>query len=165
MNHGLINKFFYLSKVSTDNDMFNVYPELDKLRRYFKEVNRRDRYYVAMKYHALKAAQRIYPEIVLEQMAEVINVTNHATVHYYLNKYIPLEGHREFISEHFDKFINNFIYPLTAYSEERKIYGLYKQTTLDEYRRKVDESATKKEKPKKIRQRHQAFKKDIKERY
>lgn len=165
MNHGMINRFFYAGKVSSDEDVYTVYPELERLRRYFKEVNRRDRYYVAMKYHALKEAKSIYPEIVLEQLAEIINVTNHATVHYYIKTYIPLEGHRIFISENFNKFIDNFIYPLTAYGIDRKIHGLYKQITLDECRTKNTEPITKKKKERKRNTNVYAVKRNKKERY
>lgn len=149
MNHGLINKVFYSKLVSNDQDLYEVYPDLNQLRRYFAEVNRRDRYYVAMKYHAVKVAKNIYPEIVLEQIAEIINVNNHATIFYYMNNYIPVDGHGEFIKNYFQKFIEDQIYPLTAYGKDRQEHGLFKQVTLEEYREQNGESASKENKNKK----------------
>ena len=55
----MINKFFYSGLVSNDQDLYELYPDLRQLQRYFAKVNRRDRYYVAMKYHAVKLAKVI----------------------------------------------------------------------------------------------------------
>ena len=167
MNHGMINKFFYSGLVSNDQDLYELYPDLRQLQRYFAKVNRRDRYYVAMKYHAVKLAKIIYPEIVLEQIAEIINVTNHATVFYYINNYIPVEGHKEFISKHFNNFVQNQIYPLTAYGKDRQEHGLFKQVALDEYTEQNGESTSKKKKERKRTGNSYVFavKRDKKERY
>jgi len=166
MNHGLINKFIYAGKVSDDQDLYVVYPELNRLRNYFSKVNKRDRYYVAMKYHAVKIARQIYPEIVLEQIAEIINVTNHATVVYYMNDYIPLEGHGVFIKENFDHFVDNFIYPLTTIKGiDRDTHGLYKQATLEYIREKNLNSPSKEKKIRKRCKNIYAVKRNKAERY
>jgi hypothetical protein len=165
MNHGLINKVFYSGLVSNDQDLYEVYPDLNQLRRYFAAVNRRDRYYVAMKYHAIKVAKSIYPEIVLEQLAEIINVTNHATVFYYINTYIPVEGHREFISRYFNTFVQNQIYPLTAYGKDRKEHGLFKQVALEECKQQREDSSSEKKKERKRNNYVYAVKRDKAERY
>jgi hypothetical protein len=166
MNHGLINKFIYAGKVSTDSDLYIVYPELNRLYEYFSKVNRRDRYYVAMKYHAVKLAKQIYPEIVLDQLSDLVNVKNHATAYYYMNNYVPLEGHGAFIKEHFDHFVDNYIYPITTkHGKERDTYGLYKQVTLDKLRENYLESPPKKKKTTKRYNNVYAVKRDKKERY
>jgi hypothetical protein len=166
MNHGLINKFIYAGKVSDDQDLYVIYPELSRLRNYFSKVNKRDRYYVAMKYHAVKIAKQIYPEIVLEQIAEIINVTNHATVFYYMNDYIPLDGHGVFIKENFDHFVDNFIYPLTTVNgPERDTHGLYKQVTLDYIREKNLNSSSKEKKVRKRNKNLYTVKRNKAERY
>lgn len=149
MNHGLINKVLYSGLVSNDQDLYEVYPDLNLLRKYFAELNRRDRYYVAMKYHAVKVAKSIYPEIVLEQIAEIINVSNHATIVYYINDYIPVEGHGEFILKYFNKFVEDQIYPLTAYGKDRIKHGLFKQVTLEECREQYGKPSSKEKKDKK----------------
>lgn len=167
MNHGLINKVFYSKLVSNDQDLYEVYPELNQLRKYFAEVNKRDRYYVAMKYHAIKLAKTIYPEIVLEQLAEIINVNNHTSVIYYMHNYIPLDGHGEFISKYFNQFVQDKIYPLTAHKKDRQKYGLFKQVTLEEYRKENTESSSKEKKQEKKKRNSYAtpFKRNAAERY
>jgi hypothetical protein len=149
MNHGLINKFFYSKAIKNEEELYQIHPELNALRRYFAEVKRRDRYYVAMKYHAIKLAKRIYPKIVLEQLAEIINAADHTTVLYYMNNYTPLEGHKEFISKHFEKFVNEKIYPITTNSKERLEHGLFKQVTLEKYREEYEIESSKKKTRKK----------------
>ena len=165
MNHGLINKVFYSGLVSNDQDLYEVYPDLNQLRKYFGAVNRRDRYYVAMKYHAVKVAKSIYPEIVLEQLADIINVTNHATVFYYINTYIPVEGHSEFISRYFNKFVQNQIYPLTAYGKDRKEHGLFKQVALEQCKKQREDSASEKKTERKRNNYVFAIKRNKAERY
>jgi hypothetical protein len=119
-----------------------------------------------MKYHAIKLAKQIYPEIVLEQLAEIINVSNHATVYYYINNYIPVEGHGVFIKEHFEHFVDNFIYPLTTTNgREREIHGLYKQTSITTFREKNLESPAKEKKNRKRCKNVYSTKRDKKERY
>jgi hypothetical protein len=102
-----------------------------------------------MKYHAIKLAKRIYPKIVLEQLAEIINAADHTTVLYYMNNYTPLEGHKEFISKHFEKFVNEKIYPITTNSKERLEHGLFKQVTLEKYREEYEIESSKKKTRKK----------------
>jgi len=166
MNHGLINRFFYAGKITGDQDLYSVYPELNRLRQYFSKINKRDRYYVAMKYHAVKLAKQIYPEIVLDQLADIINVSNHATVFYYMNNYIPVEGHGVFIKENFEHFVDNFIYPITTtHGTEREAHGLYKQTSLATLREQNLESPPKEKKDKKRCKNVYSIKKDKRERY
>ena len=111
MNHGLINKHYHTGNMYKSQDIYETYPELLRIYNYFLKTNRRDRYYIAMKYHAIKVAQQIYPGIVLEELAELINIKTHSSVIYYLYKYIPIIGHDDFISSCFDRFIDNYIYP------------------------------------------------------
>lgn len=133
MNHGLINKSYYKNNLilSDGFDIYEVYVELNQLKNYFARLKKRDRYYAAMKYHAIKRAYEIYPTIILEQLAHLINAADHSTVLYYLNEYIPVEGHGEFIKNNFINYINNFIYPLTPKTTvDIKEYGLYKPTHI-----------------------------------
>jgi hypothetical protein len=119
-----------------------------------------------MKYHAVKIARQIYPEIVLEQIAEIISVSNHATIVYYMNEYMPLEGHGVFIKENFDHFVDNFIYPITTIQgKERDAYGLYKQVTLEYFREKNIEPSPKEKKNRKRNKNIYTVKRDKKERY
>ena len=134
MNHGKVNEKYYsgvtLSEPKTN--IYEMYPELLRLRNYFRRSSKRDRYYVAMKYHAIDVAKQIYPELCLEQLAEIINVANHATVLYYTRKYLPLTDHKEFIKNNFDNFINNYLYPVTPKTlADIKQYGLVKPVYLD----------------------------------
>jgi hypothetical protein len=165
MNHGIINKVLYSEKKLRKNSIIVFHTDVEKLRKYFVEVHCRDRYIVALKYHALKVAKSITPELTLTQLAEIINVYDHTVVSYYLNKYTPMEGHSKFISDNFNRFIDNFIYPLTtAEGAEKNKYGLYKQITLEQYRQ--IKSAREKEREK-INQRKytNTIKKDKKEKY
>ena len=165
MNHGIINKNFYSLKELRKNAIFTVNKDLIRLRKYFAETNSRDRYIVALRYHALKVAKSINSKLTLTQLKEIINVKTHATVRYFLNDYIPMEGHSEFISDNFNKFIDNFIYPLTtAEGAEKNKYGLYKQVTLNEYKRIKSFREKEREKINK-RKYTRAIKKDKKEKH
>jgi hypothetical protein len=149
MNHGLINKFFYANQALSNQELFEKYPELERLRRYFKEMNRRDKYYAAMKYHAIKLSMLIYPEIVFQQITDVLNLKNHSSVNHYITNYRPLPDHDEFISKNFDRFVDNYIYPLTTTSAEKNVYGAYKQVALSEYKRNYTEPVAEKTETKK----------------
>ena len=166
MNHGLLNKLYYKKLPKTAN-IFETTPDLYSLYIYFNEVNIKDQYYVAMKYHAIKLAKRIYPEITLKQLAELVNLKNHASVLHYMNNYIPLHGHRKFIDEHFNFFITNKIYPISINTKSNTNYhGLFKQVTLDEIKSKYHESIRKKKKIKTLQNpRIRRIQKDEKEKY
>lgn len=147
MNHGLINKTYYSSKLTNKDEIYNIYPELERFEKYFSNTKKRDRYLVAFRYEAVKRAKRIYPEIVLTELAKIINVDNHASVYYYLNKYIPLDGHEEFIKENFDKCMDNNLYPLTPTIKAQQQKGLFNNTFIEngnlEYCTKINKEKTK----------------------
>jgi len=147
MNHGLINRTYYSKKLVNKNDIYNLYPELERFEKYFSNIRKRDRYIVALRYEAVKRAQRIYPEIVLTELAKIINVDNHASVYYYLTKYIPLENHAEFIKENFDKCMDNNLYPLTPTIKAQQQKGLFNNTFIEsgnlEYNTKIKKDNTK----------------------
>lgn len=131
MNHGLINKHYHTGNMYKSQDIYETYPELLRIYNYFLKTNRRDRYYIAMKYHAIKVAQQIYPGIVLEELAELINIKTHSSVIYYLYKYVPIIGHDDFISHCFDRFIDNYIYPETIKNNKGKsLHGLFRETSI-----------------------------------
>lgn len=130
MNHGLINRHIYSIREDEQFNIYYVYPELEKLKNYFGRLRKRDKYYNAMKYHAVHLAYKIHPGLILEQIAEIINAKDHATALFYLKEYMPLEGHQEFIANNFDNFVSNFLYPLTPIYKEVKEYGLYKPTYI-----------------------------------
>lgn len=131
MNHGLINKHYHTGNMYKSQDIYETYPELLRIYNYFLKTNRRDRYYIAMKYHAIKVAQQIYPGIVLEELAELINIKTHSSVIYYLYKYIPIIGHDDFISSCFDRFIDNYIYPESIKNtKDKSLYGLFREISI-----------------------------------
>lgn len=126
MNHGLINKNYY-----HDLTIYDKYPELTKLNRYFKAYTGKDKYYVAMKYHAVHLCKKICPDISLNGISNVVNLGGHDRAHYYLNKYIPIYGHKEFIDQHFNKFVEEGLYPIKSRStEDIKKYGKFKPILL-----------------------------------
>ena len=147
MNHGLINKTYYSKKLINKDEIYNLYPELERFEKYFANTRKRDRYLVALRYEAVKKSKLIYPEITLNELAKIINAENHATVYYYLNKYIPLDGHEEFIKENFDKCIDNNLYPLTPTIKAQQQKGLFNNTFIEngnlEYCTKINKEKTK----------------------
>lgn len=166
MNHGLINKFIYSQDNLTLEEIYSGYPELLRLKNYFQYVDRRDRYYIAMKYHAVHLAKRICPELFLTHIKEIINLSNHSSAYYYLYTYLPLEGHGEFIAKNFDRFIDNGIYPIsTKNGTERKKYGLYKEATLDECRTSYPDDPPKEKRKVKEKEPRQTIKRSEKEKY
>lgn len=131
MNHGKINEKYYSKKIPRQVDIEEIYPEIGKIRRYFSKSPLKDRYYVAMKYHAISVVKSLYSNLVLEQLAAIINVQNHSTVIYYMQKYKPLSDHKEFIDKNFKHFVEHGIYPITSTTKaEIEKYGAYKQVSL-----------------------------------
>lgn len=142
MNHGIINKKFFGSL--SEEDMFQLHPELKKMHYYFSALKARDRYYNAMKYHAVHLCKFIYPEITLEKLGFVLNMNYTNTIHY-LKHYIPLEGHKEFIKNEFDHCIENGLYPITVEYYNQKTHGKYRKLTLKEYNLHIENKTKKKE--------------------
>jgi hypothetical protein len=163
MNHGIINKNYYAGlKISAIN-LYEIYPDLIKYRDYFKNLKKRDRYYSAMKYHTIKVIQKICPEISKNLIADIINVPDHASVIYYLNKYTPLTNHSSFISLNYNKFIEYKIYPLSIHPNLINNNELFKQVTLDEL--KQLESIKEKKKKPNVRKYTPLVEKNPKEKY
>lgn len=158
MNHGIINKKFFGSL--SEEDMFQLYPELKKLHYYFSAIKARDRYYNAMKYHAAHLCKFIYPEITLEKIGLILNV-HYANVVHYLKHYMPIEGHKEFINKEFEHCIENGLYPITVEHYNQKIYGKYRKLTLNEYNLHIQIKEQKKEE----HARQAAIKKKAKEKF
>jgi|9_EtaG_2_1085328.scaffolds.fasta_scaffold11983_5 hypothetical protein len=114
VNHGLINKAYYKQKENTKN-LFLEYPELEAFNKYFSNYTSRNRYYVAMKYHAIKQIKLMVPEITYQKVGEVMGGMHHATVlYYYSDKYTPLNNHDLFIKNNFNAYVESFIYPVTS---------------------------------------------------
>jgi len=131
MNHALICKNYYTNKKKS----FKLNEaEVAKFQLYFNAIDARDWYYNAMKYHAIHVIKKLIPEITLQEIGTIVNL-HHTTVIYYLKKYIPLVGHKEFIDTNFEKFVENKIYPLKPkHVKEIKIYGAFKPTPYEEAR-------------------------------
>jgi hypothetical protein len=51
--------------------------------------------------------------------------------------------------KNFDRFVDNYIYPLTTTSAEKNVYGAYKQVALSEYKRNYTEPVAEKAETKK----------------
>lgn len=141
MNHALICKNYYKDE---RNKVVINHPELIKLELYFNAVHARDWYYNAMKYHAIHIIKEIVPDITLQQIGSIVDL-HHASVIHYLKRYTPLDGHKEFISKYFEKFVENGIYPLKPknYIDIKK-YGAFKPTSLEEARKRTKEQAERK---------------------
>ena len=142
MNHALICKNYYKS----DKNTLDFYkPELIKFRLYFNSVHARDWYYNAMKYHAIHIIKELVPNITLKEIGDIVNLSHCTVIHYFKN-YTPLDGHKEFISNNFDKFVENGIYPLKPKNhKDIKQYGAFKPTSLEEARKRAGEQTKKKD--------------------
>jgi len=132
MNHARICKFYY---GEDDEGEILDYPEIKRFEFYFNGLYARDWYYNCMKYHAIHIIKEMYPSITLKKLGKIINI-DHSSIIHYLKRYVPIEAHNRFISNYFDKFVDNQIYPLTPKnSKDKKEYGAFKPTTLEEVRR------------------------------
>lgn len=118
MNHGRLNQKYY-KKSSDDDAIRKNHSTLQLAYIYFNAYKNRSTYMVAMKYHTAKIANSM--NWTLQEIAELINVKNHATVHHLLNYYNPVSDHDEFIKEHYMEFIQGMYYPILgrAYSKEK----------------------------------------------
>lgn len=146
MNHALICKNYYKNKKNAV-DAFSL--EFIKFELYFNAVQTRDWYYNAMKYHAIHVIKKLIPSITLQEIGNIVNL-NHSTVIYYLKRYTPLDGHKEFISKNFEKYIENQIYPLKPKNNKDLIeYGAFKPTSFAEAKYSSKSVTEKKERPEK----------------
>ena len=145
MNHALICKNYYRDDIES-----SPWPaEVKKLQLYFTALKARDWYYNAMKYHAVHLIKDMLPGVTLKEIAKIINV-DHSTVIHYFKRYTPMNGHRMFISQYFEKFVENQIYPLKPKnSKDLKQYGAFKPTTLEEAKLYYKEPAARKKPEKK----------------
>ncbi len=122
--HGVVNKIYYKGK-ENKNNLLIKYPSLNRFKNYFSNYKSRDRYYVAMKYHAIQQIKLIAPEITWQYLGEIMGGMHHASVMYYCNgRYTPLPDHDLFIKDNFDIYIESFLYPVStrnfSYSTQKK---------------------------------------------
>ena len=124
MNHGVINQFYYKGKENNDK-MLLRYPVLKQYQDYFNNYKSRDRYYVAMKYHAIKQIKLIAPDITWQYLGKIMNMHHSTVIYYATDKYTPLPDHDLFINDNFENYINGFIYPVStrefSYSTQREL--------------------------------------------
>ncbi len=125
MNHGRINKQYYGELTKDIESIYSAYPDLYKMYLYFRRCRRRDAYYVALKRHAVSIIRELKVPIVLRQVADIINVTNHATVINLEKNYKKVYDYDEFVKG-FDYYLENYLYPLTEKNEhKRNTIGFY----------------------------------------
>ena len=117
VNHGRINYKIY-GKPNKDSIKHSS-STLAIAYKYFQGYKNRSTYMVAMKYHTATIANDL--GWTLQEIADLLNLKNHATVHHLLNYYIPLREHNSFIKEHYMHYIQGMFYPVKgrAYTEEK----------------------------------------------
>lgn len=120
VNHGVINYKLY-GKTDPDAVRENN-PVLQIAGTYFAGYRHRSTHMVAMKYHTAKLA--FAAGYNLREIAELINVTNHSSVHHLLNNYVPLPDHDSFIKEHYMEYIKAMLYPVRSKSYDEEKYTL-----------------------------------------
>lgn len=148
MNHALVCKNYYKNKKNAV-DAFGL--EFIRFELYFNAVHARDSYYNAMKYHAIHVMKDLIPSITLKEIGNIVDL-DHSTVIYYLKRYTPLDGHKEFISKNFERYIENQIYPLKPRSNKDLVeYGAFKPTSLAEAKYFSKSVTEKEERPEKKR--------------
>jgi hypothetical protein len=121
MNHGKINQKYYKIHSGADAIKRNN-PVLQIAYIYFHAYKNRSTYMVAMKYHTAKIANKL--GYTLQEVADLINVKNHATVNHLLKHYIPVSDHDEFIKEHYMEFIHGMLYPVLGRAYKNEKYTL-----------------------------------------
>lgn len=127
VNHGVINYKVY-GKANEEAVKHNN-PTLKLAHKYFNEYKNRSTYIVAMKYHTAKIAHSLGWTLV--EIAELINVKNHATVHHLLKGYVPLKEHDQFIKEHYMNYMQGMLYPLGVRTNSEKKYNLVHISKLE----------------------------------
>jgi hypothetical protein len=119
MNHGKINKQYYGELSKKIDDIYSAYPDLYKMYQYFRRLKKRDAYYVALKRHAITLIREMQVPITLTQIANIINLTNHATVINLEKNYKKVQNYDEFVKG-FDYYVENYLYPLTEKNEHKR---------------------------------------------
>ena len=140
MNHGLIN-MLHKGFDKTDNPrIIELYNNVQEMREYFSRYKGRDRYYVAMKAHA---AELLYKMGLTQQtIMEILNMTNHSSVSYLLNRYVKQDDHKEFINGHFITFVKTFLYPLSEKRTGQYERNYFIATKLEKPELKVTPTVT-----------------------
>lgn len=112
MNHGLLNKAYYKHCVDNfDEQLTKKNAYIDELSEYFKDIKRRDRYFIAMKAHAVELLTKL--KYSTTEIGEMFNM-NHSSIVHLKNKYKKMPNHDQFIVENFTKFIKDKLYPKTV---------------------------------------------------
>lgn len=140
VNHGVINYKLY-GKTDPDAVRENN-PVLQIAGTYFAGYRHRSTHMVAMKYHTAKLA--FAAGYNLREIAELINVTNHSSVHHLLNNYVPLPDHDSFIKEHYMEYIKAMLYPVRSKSYDEEKYTLIhiSEIKVNEKRQQTQEPPT-----------------------
>ena len=140
VNHGKINTLVYGR--ATKDTIKHSNSTLSIANEYFNAYKNRSTYMVAMKHHTAKIANSL--GWTLQEIAELINVKNHATVHHLLHKYIPVSDHDKFIEEHYMEFIQGMYYPIHGRAYLEKKYTLVHISKLksNEERQQTQEPPT-----------------------
>lgn len=141
INHGLINKIYF--KVISQNKYQKIYdkhPEFIKYKAYFMRHYNRNRYYVALKYHAMTLIEKTEPTISQFQISDILNLHDRSTISYYKNEYKLIQDHHEFIKKYFNYCIENFNYPTASiYDKETKQHVKFKLVHIPENINQVKE--------------------------
>ncbi len=141
MNHGRVNLTMY-GKPNKDSIKHNN-TTLGLAYIYFHGYKNRSTYMVAMKHHTAKLANDL--GWTLQEIADLLNLKNHATVHHLLNYYVPLREHNSFIKEHYMDYIQNMLYPIRgkSYDEKEK----YTLIHISEVKKNEERQQTQEPKP------------------
>lgn len=120
VNHGKLNEILY-GKPNLDSIKHNN-STLAIAHNYFHAYKHRSTYMVAMKYHTAKIANDL--NWTMQEIANLLNLKNHATVNHLLKHYVPLKEHNKFIKDHYMDYIQGMLYPVRGRDYHNEKYTL-----------------------------------------
>ena len=133
MNHGLLNE-----KYVQNFDLFPIgdvmiseeNAELNSYKRYFRRYHGRDLYYILMRNCVAKKLR--LAGYGLQEIATIFGLSSHTTIKNVIENFVPPADHKEFLIKNFDRYIKEYIYPISKKSKSGRIGVTYTEVKITE---------------------------------
>jgi len=103
--------------------------ELHYYKTYFRKYHGRDKYYVLMKNCVAKKLR--LAGYSLQEIATVFGLANHTTIKNVIENFTPPADHKEFLLKNFDRYIAEFIYPISKKFRHDKTTLPYREVKIN----------------------------------
>jgi len=132
INHGLLNeKYVQNFDLVPIGEMVvsEMVMELHYYKTYFRKYHGRDKYYVLMRNFVAKKLR--LAGYSLQEIATVFGLANHTTIKNVIENFTPPADHKEFLLKNFDRYIKEFIYPISIKHRDHHKDRSYREVKIE----------------------------------